>query len=317
MAAGLSSLPPPFLALLTPSSTLRPPSTHLPLPFSPSTQLKENLLDADDPLDPFCRYVRWLQETHPQGQSSQSNLVNTLERATRAFKDDSRYKNDPRYLRLWLAYAECVDEPRDIFLYLEAQGIGMELALFYEEFSLLWESYGRYILCSVGTLISRDRLDKADAVYRQGRERQAKPFDRLQRRYAEFQRRCSANADKMVPSAPSTANSSRRVLTDSSSNAAVGSQMAPSVRSDGPRMETIKVFQEDKPSAEHVVGSWRDIGTTKTRDKENEQRAEKWTGSTLLQRPGVSTAKPIEKVPVFQEEALVGIFTMRDRRIDY
>lgn len=88
-------------------------------------------------------YVRCVQDAHPAGQSSRSNLVNLLERATRALRDDERYRNDPRYLRLWLMYAENVEDARDIFAYLEAHGIGRRLAGFYEEHALLWESYGR------------------------------------------------------------------------------------------------------------------------------------------------------------------------------
>lgn len=40
-------------------------------------------------------------------------------------------------------YAECVQVPKDIFVYLECNDIAKNLALFYEEYANLWESYGK------------------------------------------------------------------------------------------------------------------------------------------------------------------------------
>lgn len=41
----------------------------------------------------------------------QAMIVPLLQRATREFQDESRYKNDPRYLRMWIRYVDTVQAP--------------------------------------------------------------------------------------------------------------------------------------------------------------------------------------------------------------
>lgn len=43
-----------------------------------------------------CRYINWLQEACPS-DGAEATLL--LERCARRFQDDSRYKQDPRYLK--------------------------------------------------------------------------------------------------------------------------------------------------------------------------------------------------------------------------
>ncbi|RUS31027.1 Mad3/BUB1 homology region 1-domain-containing protein [Jimgerdemannia flammicorona] len=102
-----------------------------------------HLDDLDDPLDVFSRYIRWTLEAYPQGPNHESNLVPLLEQVTRKFKNERRYKNDPRYLRCWLLYANYVEEPKDIFVFLMRNDIGTDLAALYEDYALLLEKMGR------------------------------------------------------------------------------------------------------------------------------------------------------------------------------
>jgi checkpoint serine/threonine-protein kinase len=95
----------------------------------------------DDPLDAYWQYVRWLQT-----QSTLSTtLSKILETCVRRFKNDARYRNDPRYLKLWLLVAQQSKQPSDVFKYLSVNRIGIELALFYEEYAKLLETVGRYL----------------------------------------------------------------------------------------------------------------------------------------------------------------------------
>ena len=102
----------------------------------------ERVDEADDPLDLFYRYVESL-ETDSKAVALNPTLMNVLERALRYLHDDLRYQNDPRFVRLWLIYAETVDDPFDIYTYLESNGIGRNVALYYEDLSMLYESYGQ------------------------------------------------------------------------------------------------------------------------------------------------------------------------------
>ncbi|KAI9228494.1 MAG: Mad3/BUB1 homology region 1-domain-containing protein, partial [Piptocephalis tieghemiana] len=128
--------------------------------------------DLDDPLEIHCRYVRWIQENYPQGQSAESNLLPVLERLTRSFKSDRRYKNDPRYIRCWILYAQNISNPNLVFEYMLANDLGQDLAIYYEEYSIHLEETGR--------------IQKADELYRVGIERHVEPLARLRRRYKEF-----------------------------------------------------------------------------------------------------------------------------------
>lgn len=101
---------------------------------------------AEDPLDPHHQYVRFVNGNYPAGASAQNRLVPLLEASTRAFVNDERYRNDPRYLRLWSMYAKNVDCPEDCYRFLFARGIGERLALLYEEYAFVLEAVGKCVL---------------------------------------------------------------------------------------------------------------------------------------------------------------------------
>src|SRR5271167_4783988 len=145
--------------------------------------------DLDDPLEVWLRYIKWTDETFPQGQSTESGIARLLERCTSQFKNDKQYKSDPRYLRVWLAYSTYSDSPLDIFTFLQRNEIGQELALYYEEYAAVLEKM--------------NRKRKADEVFQMGLLAEARPIDRLRRRYEEFNRRLQTNPpDPNEPSTP-------------------------------------------------------------------------------------------------------------------
>lgn len=103
----------------------------------------EENADADDPLEAWTRYVKWCIDSYPGGQTSESGLVLLLERCTRLFRSSAQYRNDSRYLRLWVLYARNVDCPSDIYNFLLANDIGTALASLYEELAAVYEVQGR------------------------------------------------------------------------------------------------------------------------------------------------------------------------------
>lgn len=66
--------------------------------FRASINNPENL-HSNDPLEAYHCYLKWLREVYPSGHKSVPKL---LEKACRTFKRDERYRNDPRYLNMWL-----------------------------------------------------------------------------------------------------------------------------------------------------------------------------------------------------------------------
>lgn len=101
----------------------------------------EKLEESDDPLVVWEDYVEWVTESYPSGgTSADSGLVPLLERATRSLKDDERYRNSYRYLRLWLIYSRNVESAELVLNWLLANDVGTKCAALYEEAASLAES---------------------------------------------------------------------------------------------------------------------------------------------------------------------------------
>ncbi len=98
---------------------------------------------AEDPLDVHHQYARFVIGSYPAGASATSRLVPLLEASTRQFLTDERYRNDPRYLRLWNLYAQKMDCPEDCYRFLFAKNVGERLASLYEEYALVLEAAGK------------------------------------------------------------------------------------------------------------------------------------------------------------------------------
>ncbi|KFV92031.1 Mitotic checkpoint serine/threonine-protein kinase BUB1 beta, partial [Eurypyga helias] len=131
---------------------------------------------GDDPLDVWDRYIKWTEQTFPQG-GKESNLAAILERAVKALNEQQRYYKDPRYLNLWLKFGNCCNEPLDLYRYLHSQEIGTTLALLY----VTWAE----------ALEARGSFKKADLIFQEGLQRKAEPFDKLQSYHRQFQTRVS------------------------------------------------------------------------------------------------------------------------------
>ncbi|NXX96615.1 BUB1B kinase, partial [Centropus bengalensis] len=131
---------------------------------------------GDDPLDVWDRYVRWTEQSFPQG-GKESNLAAILERAVKALNNQQRYYKDPRYLNLWLKFGNFCNEPLDLYSYLHSQEIGTTLALLY----ITWAE----------VLEARGNFKKADIIFQEGLQRKAEPLDKLQSFHRQFQTRVS------------------------------------------------------------------------------------------------------------------------------
>lgn len=60
---------------------------------------------GDDPLAAWSEFVRWI-ETHLPEDTRRK--FGALEKCTRALKDEPRYKNDMRYVRMWIQYVRAL-----------------------------------------------------------------------------------------------------------------------------------------------------------------------------------------------------------------
>lgn len=69
----------------------------------------------------FNRYIKWTEQTFPQG-GKESNLATLLERAVTRFTDEKMYHNDPRYVDLWIKFV-CTLLTLDSFRHSDKQAL--------------------------------------------------------------------------------------------------------------------------------------------------------------------------------------------------
>lgn len=263
--------------------------------------------ESDDPLDVYDRYVKWTLNAYPSAQATaESGLLPLLERATKSFLSSSHYKNDPRYLRLWLHYIRLFsDAPRETFAFLARHHIGEGLALFYEEFAAWLEGAGRW--------------SQADEVYRLGVDREARPAERLLRKYSEFQQRYEQRPQDAGPSSPAlpavrpalVAKMDPFALTDASADPQA-SRPSPSggAASKKSGKQKMAIFSDadaassSQPATSGQTKGWESIGSMRERKKENEVEAKPWVGETLKtgKKPG-----PTQKMAIFRDEVSFAI----------
>ncbi|WEW58093.1 protein kinase [Emydomyces testavorans] len=265
----------------------------------------EAIHESDDPLDIYDRYVKWTLDAYPSAQAtSQSGLLPLLERATKAFLSSSHYKNDPRYLRLWLHYIHLFsDSPRETFAFLARHGIGEGLALFYEEFAAWLEGVGRFA--------------QAEEVYKLGLEREARPMERLLRKFGQFQHRMEQRPRTSEgPSSPALPTirpalaakidpfESTSPLSENPQEAARtrGASGGTKTRSGKPKMSIFSDSDaratEPNPAAGGSTKGWDSIGSMRGRKKENTMEPRPWAGETL--KAGKKTTST-EKMMVFRD----------------
>ena len=264
----------------------------------------QSINESDDPLDIYDRYVKWTLNAYPSSQATaQSGLLPLLERATKAFLSSTHYKNDPRYLRLWLHYIRLFsDTPRETFAFLARHGVGDGLAMFYEEFAAWLEGAGRWT--------------QAEEVYKLGLQREARPTERLLRKFDEFQTRFGqlprdangpsspalptvrpalmAKVDPFAPSASSAPNPQ-----DARSRS--GASGAPVAKNGKPKLAIFSDSEAatSQPPVAGPTNGWESIGSMQERKKENTVEAKPWVGETLK---GGKKAGSVQKMPIFKDE---------------
>lgn len=264
----------------------------------------EAISESDDPLDIYDRYVRWTLDTYPSAQATpQSQLHLLLERATKAFVNSAQYKNDPRYLKLWVHYINFFsDAPREAFVFLSRHAIGETLAMFYEEYAAWLEGARRWA--------------QAEEVYNLGIEREARPAARLLRKFGEFKQRRAQQADSDGPASPAlpAARPALAAKVDPFVAAAAAARdpqaPRPTMGLGGPSSKPAKskmaIFSDaDAAVAAPAMSSrgsgskgWDNIGSLADRKKENTMEPKPWAGETLKAGGKKSTG---EKMAVFRD----------------
>lgn len=268
----------------------------------------QSIAESDDPLDIYDRYVKWTLNAYPSAQATaQSKLLPLLERATKAFLSSAHYKNDPRHLKLWLHYIRFFsDSPRETFAFLARHHIGEGLGLFYEEFAAWLEG--------------AERWTQAEEVYKLGIEREARPAERLLRKYTQFQKRFESrpqNADGPSSPALPTIRPALAAKIDPFASTPRPDESQPnrpgsgiggttSLRTSKPKMAIFSDANNDRPHpmAGTEAKGWDSIGSLHERKKENAIAARPWAGETLKAGKRVGTEP---KMAIFKDQVCLPV----------
>ncbi|KAG0669428.1 hypothetical protein C6P45_003781 [Maudiozyma exigua] len=143
----------------------------------------------NDTLDTYMEYINWLLEINFKGPQNDI-LLQVIERCLVEFNHNIRYRNDPRYLEIWLLYIDsfymdALTEKRDMFIYLFRNKIGETLSIFYVEFSKLLFAMNRYDECYDFLMI--------------GIQNNAMPNDLLLNSFKDFKVELEANGIVITP----------------------------------------------------------------------------------------------------------------------
>lgn len=250
--------------------------------------------DGDDPLAAWLEYVRWLEVKMPEDTRKKFAV---LEKCTRELKDNPRYKNDMRYIRLWIQYADLVSNPKDIFKYLYQNKIGERVSLFYIGWAYVLETIANY--------------PQAHKIYLKAGQKSAEPQDLLERKYKEFQRRMSRQWLRMTEETGASEIDEvthRRALESLSAygtlelNDAQRQQLHQHRAS--ARTQRIQKANAHKPvfviyedPVGHSVdpfdgnGGWKKLGTMQQQDKENEMTPSAWNPRGAREETGAGVGR--------------------------
>ncbi|KAK8450833.1 hypothetical protein SEVIR_6G108900v4 [Setaria viridis] len=104
-----------------------------------SPRLRSYEYQGEDPLQPWLDCIKWVQESFStDGECSE--LVVLYEQCVRTFWHDERYKDDLRFLEVWLEYAGNCTDAEVIYKFLEANQIGQGHAIYYVSYVSLLEA---------------------------------------------------------------------------------------------------------------------------------------------------------------------------------
>ncbi|XP_010467786.1 PREDICTED: LOW QUALITY PROTEIN: mitotic checkpoint serine/threonine-protein kinase BUB1 [Camelina sativa] len=131
----------------------------------------------DDPLFPWVLKIKKATEDLYSGKTSGEDLDELLHDCISTVKQDARYRNDLRFLKIWFLYLEGCEDFESVYREVEEKEICTGHALLYEWYAIFLEVKGLW--------------RRANSVYQTGLSRKAEPFDRLKEAHSLFLQRIS------------------------------------------------------------------------------------------------------------------------------
>uniref|UniRef100_A0A7C9FQU5 BUB1 N-terminal domain-containing protein n=1 Tax=Opuntia streptacantha TaxID=393608 RepID=A0A7C9FQU5_OPUST len=108
---------------------------------------------GNDPLLPWLRGIRKMRESLPP-ELLNEKLPRFLQKCAQTFESDRRYRNDLRFIRIWIQLMDYVDDPKALLRTMEMKRLGTKHSLFYQAYALYYEKMKKF--------------EEADRMYRLG-----------------------------------------------------------------------------------------------------------------------------------------------------
>ncbi|XP_064100488.1 mitotic checkpoint serine/threonine-protein kinase BUB1-like [Macrobrachium nipponense] len=265
---------------------------------------------GDDPLDVWYRYILWVEQNYPKG-GKDGNLKKLIQNCIISIQRNSvvmeKYKNDGRFLSLWIKYANISPNPLEVYSALESKDLCTLLADFYINWSWELERLGNF--------------KRADAIYQKGLEARAVPFDVLDDAHKKFQNRVAratvegrpnesetdrGDVHRIALTALKVQGKKNKVANERVGSTVLGpagrvSQSGPVSNAGGP---TFNIYQDNGNSSAVDGGNCIKGGSLPIRttvNKENVKDPTKWTKAKVSQK--TSGVVPLEDVGKHQRPA--------------
>ncbi|PKU65228.1 probable inactive serine/threonine-protein kinase bub1 [Dendrobium catenatum] len=126
---------------------------------------------GDDPLRPWVRGIRKIYQSLPPHVLSEK-LPRFLQKCAQTFESDRRYRNDSRYVAVWIQLMDYVEDARVLLRKMEKSQIGVKRTKFYTAYALYYEK--------------KKRFEDSEKMYQLGVQRLAEPVGELQKSYDQF-----------------------------------------------------------------------------------------------------------------------------------
>ncbi|XP_057502798.1 mitotic spindle checkpoint protein BUBR1 isoform X1 [Actinidia eriantha] len=239
---------------------------------------------GDDPLKPWLECIKWVQEAFPPGGDC-SGLVVIYEQCVRTFWHEDRYKDDLRYLKVWLEYAENCADAEVIYSFLEANKIGQTHSIFFISYALHMES--------------KNKIKTANEIFNTGISRDAQPIEKLKAAYKKFLGRSMGRpkpTDEDLTENRLAARSFGTVLARGETRNQIMESSDFSrkkMKQDRAYGTPLNIYKDTNATLFHQLElseadsrSWYTLGSRKERNKENNAIPTKWTSNKIPRRAG-------------------------------
>ncbi|KAL3845924.1 hypothetical protein ACJIZ3_003327 [Penstemon smallii] len=246
---------------------------------------------GEDPLQPWLECIKWVQESFPPGGDC-SGLVVIYEQCVRSFWHEDRYKDDFRYLKVWLEYAENCSDAEVVYSFLESNKIGLTHASFYISYALHMEG--------------KHKVKTANEIFNRGLSVNAQPTKKLKAAYKKFLTRSmrqvnatnEVDTENQFPARNFGTVLTKETRNQTSESSDIFRKKLKPARTHGSTLSIFKDTSSGSVLGHHTempkvdVKPWHSLGARAERNKENNIIPSKWTSNKIPQRPGPRIVRP-------------------------